>query len=123
MILIWSVALASLLLSTRLAAAPTAATLGLATALTALLLAVPRHPAGARVRDQDSEPDAPVRTQHNTMLCSLHRVMLQIITDGMFILRTVMVVFTAASAILGTAATALDYGMHEVKPAPVKKLL
>ena len=44
-------------------------------------------------------------------------------TDTMFIWRTIMVIITGVSSIAGVILVGMDYSMHAVKPAHVKKTL
>ena len=44
-------------------------------------------------------------------------------TDSMFVWRTVMVVIMSISGLVGAAVVGVDYGLHTVKPAQIKKTL
>ena len=44
-------------------------------------------------------------------------------TDSMFIWRTIMVILSCIFSIVGVILVGLDYGMHSVKPAQIKKNL
>merc|ERR1719206_1230783 len=95
LILVWSAALAGLLLLSRLAVGSAIAILGLATTVTVLLLLVPRE----QREDQGVEEEKPE----------------VVLTDSMFVWRTVMVVIMSISGLVGAAVVGVDYGLHTVK--------
>merc|ERR1719206_850579 len=97
LILVWSAALAGLLLLSRLAVGSAIAILGLATTVTVLLLLVPW--------EQRDDQDQGVEEEKPEV----------VLTDSMFVWRTVMVVIMSISGLVGAAVVGVDYGLHTVK--------
>ena len=103
LILVWSVALAGLLLLSRIDVGSAIVILSLATTVTVLLLLVPREQKDVKGKEED-KPEV-------------------VLTDSMFVWRTVMVVIMSISGLVGAAVVGVDYGLHSVKPAQIKKTI
>jgi len=101
-ILVWAVALAGLLMFTRMDVGSAIGILGLASVITVVLLIVPREQKSDKVIEETPE---------------------LVLTDSMFVWRTVMVVLMSVSGVLGAAVVAVDYGLHAVKPSQIKKAI
>ena len=101
-ILVWSVAVAGLLMFTRMAVGSAIGIISLASVITVILLLVPRE----QKMDKETEEKPEL-----------------VLRDTMFIWRTVMVVVMSLSAFVGVAVVAVDYGLHAVKPSQIKKSL
>merc|ERR1719278_1479572 len=97
-ILVWAAALSALLLVSRLALGPSLAAVGLASLVTAILVAIPR--------------DAPIHGEVVEEEFKLY--------DGMFVWRTIVRVILCVAGLAGSAIALLDWGMHQVRPEAVK---
>ena len=100
-VLVWVAALVLLLILARMDVGSTLGIIGLAVFITFILLIVPREEKKETLVEE--EPPA-------------------VITDSMFIFRTIVVVFVSLSAVAGSLIVAVDYGLHAVRPSQVKKV-
>ena len=101
-ILVWAIAFAVLLMLTNMDVGSAIGIIGLASLITVVLLVIPREQKTDKVMEEKPEV---------------------VLTDSMFIWRTVMVVFMSVSAIVGAAVVSVDYGLHAIKPSQIKKTL
>ena len=101
-ILVWATAFASLLMLTNLDVGSAIGIIGLASVITVVLLVIPREQKTDKVMEEKPEV---------------------VLTDSMFIWRTVIVVFMSVSALVGAAVVSVDYGLHAIKPSQIKKTL
>ena len=100
-ILVWAIAITGLLMLTNIDIGSAIGIIGLASVITVVLLVIPREHKTDKVMEEMQEV---------------------VLTDSMFIWRTVMVVFMSVSALVG-AAVSVDHGLHAIKPSQIKKTL